>query len=136
MMFAGSNPPLPSGPMPSGLRIVCAIRKLAANRTKRRATAYLRGFFIVAMTSLLGVAASVENEMNRRSRKAFLGAPFMKMNLMKPDSRPPGIEQNRMCGIVSRDSDRHNDEIARVFAGIRSFQSVCNLAIQLCFVFP
>jgi hypothetical protein len=36
----------------------------------------------------------------------------MNMNLMNSDSRPPGIEQNRMSEIVSRDSVEHNHEIA------------------------
>src|SRR5579864_1451070 len=52
-------------------RILCAITKLAANRTKRRANAYLNflwGLFIVCNKPRCKVLLRLLKEMNRRSR--------------------------------------------------------------------
>jgi len=81
------------------------------------------------------VAASVEIKCTEEAKNMNFDVLFIN-GFADSDSRLPGIEQNRMCEIVSRDLAGHNHEIVRFFAVLRGFQSICKLAIQPYFVFP
>jgi hypothetical protein len=52
------------------------------------------------------------------------------------DSRPPGIEQNRMCEIVSRDLSGYNHGIPCFMRQTSRFLKVLKLQIQALIVFP